>query len=124
MFDRMACFNVTPRSNRTSRKGGKRPDQALNKNTQSGRGQAIQTRTKTNKALSAPPQVPGLYLLTVLIGNERLTSWDLEPAGARSGPCWFWFVFGSLAPFPTALVLLGLNLIACPLPNRACFGGA
>gem|GEM_PF-1790118 len=46
---------------------------------------------------------------TLIADLDRREIPGLEPAGARSEPCWFWFVFGSLAPFPTAL-----DQSACP----------
>ena len=42
--------------------------------------------------------------------------WGLEPAGARSGPGWFWFVFGRLPPSQRAFTF-GLCLVRLPLPK-------
>jgi len=84
---------------------GKRPDQALNKNTAVGKGASD---PYTNQNPEGPERAPAgsrplLVKRSQLIRSEEIQG--LEPAGARSGNCWFWFVYGSLAPFPTALVL-------------------
>jgi hypothetical protein len=44
----------------------------------------------------------------------------LQPAGARSGPCWFRFMFGSLAPFPTAL---SIAVCVCALGRSNSYFG-
>jgi len=88
-----------------SQEGGKRTKQQPKPITQSGRGQAIQTTTKTNQILSAPPQVPGPHIFH--------SCSILSPAKEGLGTCMgalgsgcFWLLFVPLAPFPTACSVL------------------
>jgi hypothetical protein len=103
---------------------------------QSGRGQAEQTRAKTNHAVrkgasatnktqnqpepSAPPQVPSPYNISQLLHQlvacqER----GLEPAGARLVLVGFGSCFVPLAPFLTACLVL----FRLPLPDCAVLYG-
>jgi len=90
----------------TSWEGGKRPDQALNKNTAVGKGASD---PNTNQNQQGPERAPAgsrtPTCQTLISDQDRREIEGLEPAGARSGPCWFWSVFGSLAPFLTAVFL-------------------
>ena len=81
---------------------------------QLGRGQAIQTRLLANTNLSAPPQfraptdVP-CHALILISG--------LDPAGARSGSCWFCYLWVPACPLPDCASNSVCVDTACPLPN-------
>ena len=64
-----------------------------------GKGASEQTQDKTNKALSAPPQVQGpLIQGWLLLVCKCLQVEGSEPAGARSGPYWSCLVLSRLPP--------------------------
>jgi len=77
-----------------------------------GRGQAIQTQTKTNRYRAADSKP-----LNSLLG--AFLNQGFGTCGGALGACWFWFVFGSLAPFPTALSNSVCVNSACRLPKCA-----
>jgi hypothetical protein len=109
-------------------------DQTQTTNAQSGRGQAIQIQTKTNKAPSAPPQVQGSNVLQQTV-NAKINLRALNLRGRARGflgfglcldrlpPArlrFFSYVYVvSLAPFPTGLNITGLRARRFDLKQRS-----
>jgi len=72
---------------------GKRPISSLDKERRQEGGKRANTN-RNQQALSAPSQVQGPHVSD----KTQFRSQGLEPAGARSGLGWVWFVIGRLPP--------------------------
>jgi len=95
-----------------SQEGGKQSKHESTKQSAVRKGASGRTQIKTNKALSAPPQIPGPKE-----GNVQLTPLESCTCGGALRAWLGWLLFVPLAPFLTTLSKAICYWIACPFPE-------